>query len=55
MNLNSYENLSEISLDKLIKLRDVALDDIKELFDEYQAMQQRLTEINIQISLKQGK
>lgn len=53
--VKTYDNLYELSLDKLIKLRDIALDDVKELFDEYQAMRQRLTDINVQISLKKGK
>lgn len=46
----SYENLDEVSFDKLIKLRDVVKDNVDELYQEYEAQRTRYTLIQMAIS-----
>ena len=50
-----YSDLSKVSTDKLIKLRDVAKSDIRRLHQEKLESEFRLQEIQIELSQRQLK
>lgn len=47
-----YSNLSDVNLEKLYKLRDVAKDHVRECFNEYEEANRRWIEIELEIDRK---
>lgn len=48
--VEDFDNLSEVTTDKLIKLRDVSKDNVSEAWDVYREALDRHTQIEIEIS-----
>ncbi len=48
--VEDFDNISEVTTDKLIKLRDVAKDNVSEAWDVYREALDRHTQIEIEIS-----
>lgn len=50
MQIEDFQDLSKVPLDKLYKLRDVATDNCIEVRNEYQEAQARVAEIQMEIT-----
>jgi len=50
MTTKDYTDLTTVSLDKLYKLRDVAKDNVRDCFSEYEEANQRYINIELEIS-----
>lgn len=53
--IEDFQDLSKVPLDKLYKLRDVATDNCIEVKREYQEAQARLTDIQIEIANRKAQ